>query len=220
MNVFEKDQLKLPYDIEYKRIKHTYFRIRKDHIHVTTSKTTKKVVIMHYLNLHFDRLYHKLMKYQDTKDDQTISLWGQTYDICLHEGIFSYELVDHTCHIWHKNQGIDSLKKAIYFKEMAKKIPKIEHDMYPTISRDGITLRPIKIKYLKSKFGSYHRKKDEITLNAFLATTPIELLVYVLYHEYAHILVFDHSKAFYQQLGKWLPNHKRYQKTLKNIAIY
>ncbi|MFU8792468.1 MAG: M48 family metallopeptidase [Acholeplasmataceae bacterium] len=220
MNVYEKNQKQLPYDIEYKAIKHTYFRIRKDHVHITTSKRTKKSVIIHYLDLHFDRLYQKLMIYQDKQDNQSISLWGKTYDINIHEGPFSYALIDNTCHIWHKNDAIDRLKKAIYFKELALKIPDIEQDLYPIISRDGITLRPIKIKYLKSKFGSYHRKKDEITLNAFLATMPIEYLTYVIYHEYAHILVFNHSKAFYDQLGKWLPNHKRYQKALKNIAIY
>lgn len=220
MNIYKKNERVLPYVITYKAIKHTYFRIRDNHIHITTSKYTKKSVIMTYLDLHFDRLYQKLSSVEKKKDDHSITLWGNTYTIDMHEGPFAYQLVDNICHIWHHNKHIDDLKKTIYMKEMAMKLPSVQKEIFQTIRLDGIDLRPIKIKYLKSKFGSYHKRNDEITLNAFLATTPIELLIYVLYHEYAHTVVFNHSKAFYQQLGKWLPNHKRYQKTLKNIAIY
>ena len=88
-----------------------------------------------------------------------------------------------------------------------------------TISRKGLSILPVKLKYLKSKFGSYHRKNNEITLNTFLARLDKIFLVYVIYHEYAHALVFNHSKDFYHLLSEFMPNHKVYQKDLKKIAI-
>jgi predicted metal-dependent hydrolase len=41
----------------------------------------------------------------------------------------------------------------------------------------------------------------------------------VIYHEYAHAIVFNHSKDFYNLLGEFMPNHRLYQKDLKRIAI-
>ena len=44
-------------------------------------------------------------------------------------------------------------------------------------------------------------------------------LEYVLYHEYAHKIVFNHSKDFYDILDSWMTGHKNIQKALKKMAI-
>ena len=220
MKYIEKNDIKLPYQIEIKAIKHTYFKVRKDHIHISTSKYTSHKVIINYLMLHFDRLSQKLHQVSQALTDQTIMLWGKSYHIIIHKGKFTYTLDQDQVHVWYPSDDLEAIRKMIYLKEMQTILPSVEKEIYPVIATDGLTIKPVRIKYLRSKFGSYHRKKDEITINAFLASLPIELLKYVMYHEYAHILVFNHSQSFYNQLAKWLPNHKRYQKTLKNIAIY
>jgi len=103
--------------------------------------------------------------------------------------------------------------------ELEKKIALIKPEFEAIIARKGLRLIPIKLKYLKSKFGSYHRKNKEITLNTFLARLNPIYLSYVIYHEYAHAIVFNHSKDFYNLLGEFMPNHRVYQKDLKKIAI-
>jgi predicted metal-dependent hydrolase len=72
---------------------------------------------------------------------------------------------------------------------------------------------------MKSKFGSYHRKNHEITINTILAKLDQSYLFYVLNHEYAHTKVFNHQKAFYHLLEEMHPNCKQIQKDLKKIAI-
>jgi predicted metal-dependent hydrolase len=118
------------------------------------------------------------------------------------------------------NHDMDAIKKVIYDLEIRRMTKELEPQINEILFLEGLKSRVINYKYLKSKFGSYHRKKELITLNTFLATQPKELLYYVILHEYAHILVFNHSKHFYDVLDRWLPNHRVLQKRLKNIAIY
>ena len=98
-------------------------------------------------------------------------------------------------------------------------VDKLSSKVKEVIGTVGLSLLPTKIKYLRSKFGSYHKKNHEITLNSFLARLNPIYLEYVIYHEYAHVLIFNHSKDFYNLLDKLMPYHRLYQKDLKKIAI-
>ena len=102
---------------------------------------------------------------------------------------------------------------------MKNKLLNIQDKINQKISTKGLKPCPFKLKYLKSKFGSYHRKNKEITLNTFLARLNPIYLEYVIYHEYAHAIVFNHSKDFYNLLSEFMPNHRVYQKDLKRMAI-
>ncbi|NLB85347.1 MAG: M48 family metallopeptidase, partial [Acholeplasmataceae bacterium] len=57
------------------------------------------------------------------------------------------------------------------------------------------------------------------TINLFLAKIDPSYLLYVLYHEYSHLRVPNHSKEFYLLLSKLFPNYLIIRKELKMIAI-
>jgi len=219
MDIYIKGDLSLKYHIIHKKMKNTYFRIKDDHVQITTSIYTSKKQILLYLDDKFDKFYQALQKHSQKEDDNKITLWGTTYHLVLHEGRFSYDIHDDNVVVYSLKTDIKLIKKMTYQHEMLKKIKEIHPEIIKTIKQRGLYQLPIKLKYLKSKFGSYHRKHHEITLNTFLATLPDIYLTYVLYHEYAHAIVFNHSKDFYNLLGEWMPNHRKYQKDLKKIAI-
>lgn len=218
MKAIEKDGRVLPYVIEKKRIKHTYFRLRKDHVHVSTNKLVNETKIIDLLYKKFDVLYKRLNQRVKLQDHE-IRLWQINYELKVLPGKFSYIIEDHkvTCHA--NTDDIDKIRKLIYKQELIKMIYQIRHKILATLARVDIHELPYKYKYLKSKFGSYHKKHQEITLNTFLATIDPIFLEYVLYHEYAHHKVFNHSKAFYQVLDNMMLNHKNIQKTLKKMEI-
>lgn len=221
MKHITKNNRTLKYDIVYKPIKHTYFKIKNDYILISTHRLVNPTVITQYLDTHFDKFTHKINSLNPHQNEDQIVLKGKPYNLILRQGNFKYEIInDDVIVYFRQSMDLATIKKRILAYEIEKTIAKLNPIIESVISQDGLTLRPIKIKYLKSKFGSYHKKKDFITLNSFLASCDDELLIYVLYHEYAHVLVFNHSKSFYEQLQKWLPNHRAYQKRLKSIAIY
>jgi predicted metal-dependent hydrolase len=219
MEIIKKDELQIHYEIKYKKIKNTYFRINNQKLVVTTNKYTSKKVISNYILNKFDVFYERLTKDGQTEPDDQITLWNKKYYLKIFEGKFNYFILDQEIIAYSKSKDLKKIKKEIYKVEIKKKLNEVLDSIYITIKKQGLNPLPIKLKYLKSKFGSYHRKNKEITLNTFLARLDSIYLVYVIYHEYAHALVFNHSKDFYNLLSIWMPNHKAYQKDLKKIAI-
>lgn len=70
------------------------------------------------------------------------------------------------------------------------------------------------VKNLKSRWGSCDSNKS-IILNIFLLQLPDELIDYVIIHELTHTLYMNHSKAFWEHVGQFLPDYKRLRKELK-----
>lgn len=218
MKTIEKDGHLLPYVLEKKKIKHTYIRLKKDHVHVTTSKLVNESRIIDLLFKKFDILYKRLNN-RIKLDDQHIRLWQKNYELSILKGKFSYKIEGQNVICTSHLDDVDKIRKLIYKEELIHMIKEIRPKVLSTLNKVGIHELPYKYKYLKSKFGSYHKKHQEITLNTFLATIDPIFLEYVLYHEYAHHKVFNHSKAFYQVLDNMMLNHKNIQKTLKKMEI-
>lgn len=219
MYTYEKNGKVITYQVIKKRIKNTYFRVKEGMICVTTNHRTHHQLILSYIDLKFDQLYAKLLLSKTLEPDYEITLWNNTYQMTVQKGRFAYEIKDQMVLVSTQKTDFMEIKKAIYKKELLKKLNTLNDKIEHTIASKGLRPLPMKLKYLKSKFGSYHRKHHEITLNTFLARLDPVYLEYVIYHEYAHVLVFNHSKDFYNLLSEFMPNHRLYQKDLKKIAI-
>jgi predicted metal-dependent hydrolase len=218
MNQIEKNGNILPYHIERKKIKNIYFRIKDDYVHVTANKYVNQKDIKKLIESKFDILYQRLQRKEVIKDDE-IRIWNKLYKLDIKSGRFKYEIKEDTIFCQSKETDIQKIRKRIYLKEMTLMMAVIEDKVSQTLDRIGLKTLPYKYKYLKSKYGSYHKKHQEITLNTFLATLDPIYLEYVIYHEYAHHKVFNHSKAFYQVLDEMMINHKVIQKRLKKMEI-
>ncbi|MBU1142156.1 MAG: M48 family metallopeptidase [Firmicutes bacterium] len=219
MEKYEKSGKSIPYLIQRKQIKNTYFRYRNGYLMITTNPKTKIEQIVSFMDQHFDRFYEKFERAKQMELDNEITLWGTPYRMVKSYGKFSYEMIGNTLYVDSRIDDIIKIKHEIYKHEMIQRINEVIPEVNRTIHLYNISPVQIKLKYLKSKFGSYHKKNKEITLNTFLSRLDPIYLYYVLYHEYAHVLVFNHSKDFYNLLGDLMPNHRQYQKDLKKIAI-
>lgn len=219
MKIYVKNGLSITYEVIRKPNKNAYFRIKDGVLVVSAHPRTSLKVIESFIDLKFDVFHKKINESMTKESDDLISLWGNTYQVIWTFGSFRYDIVEKNIHIRTRQQDPDKDKKRVYQKELEHMVLTLKPRIDQVIHQVGLHPLPIKIKYLKSKFGSYHRKNQEITLNSFLARLNPIYLEYVLYHEYAHALVFNHSKDFYNLLDKLMPNHKVYQKDLKKIAI-
>ncbi|MBQ8522526.1 MAG: M48 family metallopeptidase [Clostridia bacterium] len=77
----------------------------------------------------------------------------------------------------------------------------------------------IKIKTMKSMWGNCNFVKKIITLNLYLAKTPIECIDYVIIHELAHLVHHNHSKQFHALMTTILPDWKTRKKMLNNYTL-
>ena len=87
-------------------------------------------------------------------------------------------------------------------------------EAYPAFAARGVAYPQIRFRKMTSRWGSCMPAKGSITLNLCLAQKPRECAEYVVYHDFAHFLVPNHSKAFYAILTELLPDWKARRKRL------
>lgn len=74
--------------------------------------------------------------------------------------------------------------------------------------------RTITIRAQKSRWGSCTRYHD-LNFNWRLVMMPLEVIDYVVIHELAHTFHHNHSRAFYDVLGRFCPDYKKRRKVLR-----
>ncbi len=79
----------------------------------------------------------------------------------------------------------------------------------------GVRYREIKISSALTRWGSC-TSKGTINFAYRLILAPPELADYVVVHELAHLIEMNHSKRFWQIVGRMMPDYKDRQKRLND----
>ena len=79
--------------------------------------------------------------------------------------------------------------------------------------------RNIRVKNQVSRWGSCS-KKGNLNFNYRIALLPKHLADYVIAHELCHLGELNHSRNFWNLVGRAIPNYKEVRKKLKSIKIY
>ena len=79
----------------------------------------------------------------------------------------------------------------------------------------GVSYGRITIRNQKTRWGSCS-SKGNLNFNCLLMLAPPEVLDYVVVHELCHRREMNHSKAFWAEVEKILPDYRTHVKWLKN----
>lgn len=79
----------------------------------------------------------------------------------------------------------------------------------------GVNYGRITIRNQKTRWGSCS-SKGNLNFNCLLMLTPPEVIDYVVVHELCHRKEMNHSKAFWNEVAKILPDYKRQVQWLRN----
>ena len=81
----------------------------------------------------------------------------------------------------------------------------------------GVSYNRVSVKNQKTRWGSCSRKGN-LNFNYRIIRLRPELLDYLVVHELCHIKEFNHSKKFWGEVAKAVPNYKSLRKELKTFA--
>ncbi|RMD49110.1 MAG: M48 family peptidase [Ignavibacteria bacterium] len=76
----------------------------------------------------------------------------------------------------------------------------------------------VSVRRQKTRWGSCSSKKN-ISLNYKLLQFEKPVIDYVIIHELCHTKFMNHSKSFWNEVSKIIPDYKKYNKQLKNNLL-
>ena len=76
----------------------------------------------------------------------------------------------------------------------------------------------IRIREMKTRWGSCNPVRGYINLNSKLIEKPTECIEYVVFHELAHLVHADHSIKFYNYLNLYMHDWKKRKERLEKYA--
>ena len=96
--------------------------------------------------------------------------------------------------------------KILYLREVEKWLN--------LLSKYNIKTPEVKVRKMKTRWGSCIPSKNKITLNIALISVPTKYMEYVVLHELVHFLEPNHGKRFYNIIEEYMADYKQIRKNL------
>ena len=115
----------------------------------------------------------------------------------------------------HREENEETVTLGFYEKQGERVIQKLQEKWY-----DKFFSHPewIRFKKQRSVWGTC-TAKNRIYLNQGLLKASFPVIEYVFIHEMCHLKVKDHSKRFWQEVGRYCPNYKEAERYLKEHRL-
>ena len=119
-----------------------------------------------------------------------------------------------------RQQAAEAARAALPTPTAAECLPLFEavsERVFPRFEKVLGGKKPVlKVRDMRTRWGSCHPAKRQITLAARLALQPPEAVEYVVVHEYCHFVHPDHQAGFWALVASILPDYKARRALLRN----
>lgn len=111
-----------------------------------------------------------------------------------------------------------AIDKALtsFFRQKAKL--KILPRLAKWVETTGLEPKAVRFRKLSKRWGSC-TVTNEIIINYDAVKLPFTIIDYIIVHELAHIKHKNHSRAFYREVAKYIPDWERVGKMLRKAGV-
>lgn len=110
-----------------------------------------------------------------------------------------------------RGQIVTSYLRKVLYNKALEFINKYEKIM-------GVHAEQLRIKKMKTRWGTCNIEAKRIWINYELIKYPIECLEHIVVHELTHLLETNHTPRFYALLGKYYPKFRENDKLIKEFS--
>lgn len=133
----------------------------------------------------------------------------------------SVRLVNNTTMVLHVRPGTDPDKRETvllrwYRKQLRQQLPPLLAKWQPKV---GVQVAQLRIKKMKTRWGSCNAEARRIWLNLELAKKPTLCLEYILVHEMVHLLERHHNERFKTLMDTLMPSWRMYREELNRAPL-
>ena len=190
-------------EVTHKRIRNIHYRFVDGVFKVSCPHITPKSVIVKGLNKFASKMIARGEKSKPIGEDY-IYLFGSK--ISLQEsGEISFTNGDKL--VYKDHIDLDKKLHKMFLSILKDKVAYYSSKM-------GVPLYRVSLRNMKTRFGSNSKKTKSVHFSYVLIHYSHPIIDSVVVHELAHILVYDHSKKFYDVVYKYCPDYDIYRKKL------
>jgi len=166
--------------------------------------------------LHF--IQHVRANYQPKSfhDGESVQLLGETYILTTRKDCTAVHISNQQLIV--PSLAADQLKQQliIWYRQQAEQY--VQDRTQAFVAAIGKKPACIGVKAYKSRWGSCHHD-GRIYFNYRLIMAPAWVIDYVIVHELCHLIHHNHSKDFWQTVGRIMPDYAQAKTWLKTNAL-
>lgn len=143
-----------------------------------------------------------------------VRLWGRWHEVRVTPGDRpAARLEDGVIYLSGAGEEVrHAALEELYRQEIRGVLPELLALWEPRVGREHGALR---LRRMKSRWGSCNTRTGSITVNTALAEHPPSALEYVLVHELVHLIERGHGPGFYAEMAALLPDWKKRRAALR-----
>ena len=215
-------------EIEYKRNRNIYLRLGPDgSLRVTCPRRVTQEQIRRFIAekenwiRRAEQQENRRQEHSLCGEDGKYACWlGKILPVVIEQADRDLMIAEEDCiRFWLKDRSPENIRKVFYetaAKQLLIMINDRRGEWDASVCRANDRPLPlISLPYMTSRWGSCTPSKASIRISLRLIHYPPVCLDYVLLHEYVHMLVPDHSAAFYANVRARMPEYKKAIRLLK-----
>ncbi len=222
-----KDNIVISYNLITKGVKNINMRIDKNgEITVTANRFVPLGKVDDFV---ISKLSWVIKHLQNAKridalmnSDDYVLYFGKSYPLEIVSNDYNKVSFEENCFtvcVKDESQASGVLESYLdkqFIKYMSQRIENIYRRFYADYR---LPFPDIKYRKMSKRFGSCTPARNLLTFNKNLIHYHPDFIDYVIIHEFAHFIVPNHSKAFYQVVSKYMSNYKEISKMGENLLL-
>ena len=213
---------KLSYELTRKQVKNINLRVRYDAgVYVSAPPHVTVASIEHFMQDNAHRILDAVekanrredlrQKNERFEDGGSVFYLGEPYRLRVLEGLRNeVRIGDGEMLLTVKDPTDPALRRKTLDGWLAarcrEQVTALCQQIYPYFEARGVKMPTLRFRFMKTRWGSCNAAKGILTFNNHLAKKPVACIEYVVAHEFTHFLHADHSKRFYGELEKIMPD--------------